>query len=1175
MHLAIALGVEAARRRLQVAFIRGADQVHGLIEARRAHAPASAPALPARCSTDRRRTRLSVLKPGPCRTALPPARRPVRSPLHECHPQPRALRLGPGLRRQEADRGAARPPQPSHTHPLDQRPVPSDSSSDNSQNGGEATPILSTLTTRHSPVNRLLTDELDHLPNDVDSQDQHLVKCCPHLTIGRTITTHGRRVLLPNALANLQRLASELGFAGSSGFEDLASRPLDAGRRSHLSRLRDRSASLQSAYFVGRDPIAYFATVSSGDPPTIAAVQSLVWNDDSAPILFVATDTDLRVYDAWAPPPKADEQVGDDDPRLIALLGASANFLSKLNALSRPKVDSGEFRLAYEQSFQTPGRCLESLLSNLLALHDFLCDPLDSHVALRLVLRAILILQLEHRGIIGPDEYAEFSPDVERFVDLLESHEATYRLFEELDSQLNGDLIRPLEHERDQVTSEDLGRLERFLRGRESLPTGQGTLWPLYDFAVIPISLLSSIYQELLHHIDPDQASGAGVYYTPPALVDAVLDEVLPWPVDGAPTLPSLPSIIDPACGSGVFLVEAFRRLVEYARLSDFPMSPTLCRRILTEHIFGIDTNEEAVDVTAFSLDIAFLDAVTSEEGNTPRFPALRLPRGNNLMVADALETRFTRDFDLVVGNPPWKRVKRTEASRWPFKRWGTVPLQKAAAFVKLAEELAPRGHVALVLPAKWMFNRERPDREFRQTLFRDHDVVYLANLAAFVGGKSKLFRGAHAPASIVVFRPNRQDLDEPVRYWTPLPTRALEPLIRDPQNEWLVAKTDLLSPESPLILKSLFSGGARHTQLMRRLLSTGLSLGSAIRDRGFVSARGLQGQFGTSDEEVVLGLSKHLPARWKGRFRVVADDLQDAPHGSLTRESLRRLFEGPRVLVKKGVVAGRPVAAFIDEPAWFTDNFTAIGGHDDDPLFLKALAAYLNSAVVGYLAIVSASTWGIDRSTINKTELLSFPALPLTNQDTVRQLAALVDRSEGASMESTLSGIDDAVAEAFNLSTVERALISDVLQVRRERLLGEPPVRATPDAVGTYMESLRSVLQPLLRHGRRRLDCNVYVSHASPMGLVELNLSSRTGPGRTRVRQSTDELVDKLASLDAALVASRGSSIYLRRRYMTFSGSTMRLAKAMDAELWTTTGALDDADHLVATLVRTAGTDE
>lgn len=980
---------------------------------------------------------------------------------------------------------------------------------------------------------------------------------------------------MANALTNLQRLASELGFTGSSGFEDLSSTPADAGRDSHLSRLRDRSAHLRSAYFIGRDPVAYFASVSSGGHEAVAEVQNLVWNDDSAPILFVATDNDLRVYDAWAPPPTVDQHPTANDPRRIALLEASANFLTHLKALSRPQIDSGQYRLTYEQHFQTRKRCQESLLQNLLTLHDHLSDSLDTRFALRLVLRSILILQLEHRKMIDADAYSMFLPGVESFVDLLDSHDATYDLFDGLDAELNGDLLRPIEQEREEVTPQDLARLARFLKGQESLTTGQSALWPLYDFAVIPISLLSSIYQELLHHIDPQEASSKGVYYTPPVLVDAVLDEVLPWPGNGATIAKTLPTIIDPACGSGVFLVEAFRRLVAHAQRTNTLVGPALCRDLLTKHIFGVDHSDEAVDVTAFGLDIAFLDVVASEGDKPPRFPALRLPRGHNLRVEDALDKGFRQSFDLVVGNPPWKRVGRVEAERWPLERWGQIPMQQAAAFAKLAEELAPHGRVALVLPAKWMFNQEEPDQEFRRSLFGKHNVTFVANLAAFAGGKARLFKGARSPASIVVYEPNRQNTDEPLRYWAPLPSLAAVPLARDPHGEWLVAKSDLLSFEAPLILKSLFSGGPRHTQLMRRLFASGQSLQDTIRHFGIESARGLQAAFAEEGEEIVPGINKQLPAEWKGRLNVLSGELQDAPVGTLKHSPDRRFFEGPRVVVKKGVTGGRPVAAFVEEAAWFTDNFTAIAGHAQDALFLKALAAYLNSAVVGYLAIVAGSTWGIDRRTINKKELLQFPSRPLTDPHTLVRLAAVVDRYEGAATGEQLSIIDDTVAEAFGLSATERALISDVLDTRHDRLLGEMPVRAKASAVRSYVSALKSVLQPLLRHTRQRLDCDVFVHDASPMGLIEVNLIEGSGRGRTHVRASSRALTDALASLDAVLVQSRGSSIYSRRRYMTFSGSTMQIAKSMDAELWTTTCALDDADHLMATLIRTADAHE
>ncbi len=92
------------------------------------------------------------------------------------------------------------------------------------------------------------------------------------------------------------------------------------------------------------------------------------------------------------------------------------------------------------------------------------------------------------------------------------------------------------------------------LRG-ENLQTSQGALWS-YDFGVLPSDLVTGIYEQLLD----DRQQQDAAYYTPRAIVDLILDEVLPWDDE------EIPSIIDLACGSGAFITEAFRRITFKAR---------------------------------------------------------------------------------------------------------------------------------------------------------------------------------------------------------------------------------------------------------------------------------------------------------------------------------------------------------------------------------------------------------------------------------------------------------------------------------------------------------------------------------------------------------------------------------------------------------------------------------
>ena len=97
---------------------------------------------------------------------------------------------------------------------------------------------------------------------------------------------------------------------------------------------------------------------------------------------------------------------------------------------------------------------------------------------------------------------------------------------------------------------------------RQNLRSGQKTFdfWQ-YDFEVIPIELISSIYERFIYADNQATAKARGTHYTPVNLVDLVFSQVFDDHLF-AKKLPSDAKILDLACGSGVFLVDAFRRLV-------------------------------------------------------------------------------------------------------------------------------------------------------------------------------------------------------------------------------------------------------------------------------------------------------------------------------------------------------------------------------------------------------------------------------------------------------------------------------------------------------------------------------------------------------------------------------------------------------------------------------------
>src|ERR1039458_7378868 len=85
--------------------------------------------------------------------------------------------------------------------------------------------------------------------------------------------------------------------------------------------------------------------------------------------------------------------------------------------------------------------------------------------------------------------------------------------------------------------------------------------------------------------------------------------------------------VLDPACGSGIFLVKAFQRLVYRWKLSHRREEPTAgkLRNILENNLFGIDINAEAVRVASFSLYLAMCDEIDPKYYWTQvQFPRLR-----------------------------------------------------------------------------------------------------------------------------------------------------------------------------------------------------------------------------------------------------------------------------------------------------------------------------------------------------------------------------------------------------------------------------------------------------------------------------------------------------------------------------------------------------------------------
>ena len=311
------------------------------------------------------------------------------------------------------------------------------------------------------------------------------------------------------------------------------------------------------------------------------------------------------------------------------------------------ELATGQLFRRHADRFEEANRAHVTLLRNLLAVRERLTAlGLDRRYTHRLLARLIFVQFLFDRkdseGNAALDEgqlrawhFAEHLEGEHGSVaDVLRSPADTYNLFRRLDVAFGGDLfdVEELAEEEARVTAAQLELLAQFVRGDADFRTGQLSLWRAYAFDVIPLDLLSSVYETFV-----EQESAVGVHYTPTHVADLVLDHALPWEGDQWNL-----RVLDPACGSGIFLVKAFQRLVHRWRAAHRdrprPRASDL-RRLLSENLVGVDIDEEAVRVAAFSLYLAMCDQiepryVLSENGI---FPSLR---GKTLHAVDFFDER-------------------------------------------------------------------------------------------------------------------------------------------------------------------------------------------------------------------------------------------------------------------------------------------------------------------------------------------------------------------------------------------------------------------------------------------------------------------------------------------------------------------------------------------------------
>jgi N-6 DNA Methylase len=232
--------------------------------------------------------------------------------------------------------------------------------------------------------------------------------------------------------------------------------------------------------------------------------------------------------------------------------------------------------------------------------------------ALSLVGRALFFRFLQDRGVLKDYPTELIASQAHEWTDCFLNPKNASDTCAWLDKTFNSDFL-PLTDNGDEAffrriseltDGKVFGDLSAVVRGHKPLGGVYQPLlkwnWQTFDFAHIPVGLLSQVYEAFCWEWMPKEAKKSSQHYTPRNIAVTLVDEVF----EGLPDAVNCRAL-DPACGAGVFLVLAFRRLYlerwKRAKNKKRPRTDDI-RGILENQLVGLDISEEALTLAALSL---------------------------------------------------------------------------------------------------------------------------------------------------------------------------------------------------------------------------------------------------------------------------------------------------------------------------------------------------------------------------------------------------------------------------------------------------------------------------------------------------------------------------------------------------------------------------------------------
>ena len=925
-----------------------------------------------------------------------------------------------------------------------------------------------------------------------------------------------------------------------------------------------------------------FKFTESADDP-VAEWQLEAWNLGCAPLLWVVSPDCIDVYNGFGKPrPSAARR----ENRLRTFDHTSEDRARLNEYAGRLAMETGLFWRAVPGVDQRT-RVDRLLLEDLGRLEgDLVKTGLGHQEAQGLIGRTVFAKYLIDRKIVT-DQRLQNVCGHRDLAEVLDDREATKRLFAWLRATFNGDMFPETLSAPPEASH--LSRVASFLRAEG--PAGQMSLFP-YRFDVIPVELISSIYERFVH--SSADAGGEAeletqdVYYTPLTAVSMVLDEVF----DG---LTGDETVIDLTCGSGVFLVEALRRLV---RLKANGGTPTreMVRHALYEQIYGVDISEPAIQIAAFSLYLAALEL--DPDPTEPRSRGFEPLVGRTLLAGDAHAIEKTvdggrvltteaglRSFDIVVGNPPWsyKGSAGTAARHATITGSRLSPRGESLDFVRRACDFAhAKTRFGVLVSATPFFARSKTGLQAAQSTVESLLPLTLVDLSAL---SHWLFDKTGMPAmALISGRPEQQQGGSMQLVHVPRsPEGTRSRTIGAVPGDVVQLRMGSWKRNRDL-LKTGFMGSQHDLLLMDRLWDRCQPLKEQLQALGTQASAGakrgnLSGETGHLKGE---GLP-FLDSGRLGRF-AVPRNLPEFDWNRAEHPRTREIYRSPLVLVKEsigrlegGLQDGRPVVAVAERDIVYKDTYFGVSLHGKKPDTAHLLAGILSSALASWYFLMAGSSFGTWKRIIRLGDVKALPAPDLElamNTDAGARVVRLVRRfHDKPPHDGDWRALDEAVFDLYQFDREDRIVVADG-QIRatwqwqpgwRAAAEGAEP-RHLDDYARAFLLSMDAWLHAA---NKRRFRAEIHdTGQASPLRVVRFVLEDHHPPSQV-VTPPQVPLADLLRDIDRRLGVSIARELVGARGLRVHAPREVVIVKPAARRFWLGVAGLDDAR---AVLVKSFG---